>query len=423
VVHSGCGFTIGNLITEEDYYYKTVLNVPAVVYPSEGPILRIGDGDAVGIDTHTVDLRKRAIAKTVLLHYDIFAPLIEKRLESGKDLVQRLKRYSVWKDTPDTLLEEGVEWIIYNSPWNRKRFTNAIALIGVQERLPWYSYEIEQKQKGWIFSQNAIERGLPKKILNSKKAVQPWFKAVQTVEEVPVQKVVDKKPEERECQLLPIPSKWTQFRASSWTKYKVCKSTKTDYILEVLEEVAEKLDRSWNSDEVGSLVIQHISQLWGYNFDELVSLLDMNPDMLNEWNSILHKNRKKGADIVEKDLKGMTLQQWQEFIQQWKPTVNELFLFYAAKLLKVNIFVIYERSKRYGGEKVKRGDVKDLALSSALYSWTEDKRKWNKMPCIFFNKIEPSDYAVLMGEGGRILHLVKDLEPDIRELLEFQSHQ
>jgi len=170
-------------------------------------------------------------------------------------------------------------------------------------------------------------------------------------------------------------------------------------------------------------VIQHISQLWGYNFDELVSLLDMNPDMLNEWNSILHKNRKKGADIVEKDLKGMTLQQWQEFIQQWKATVNELFLFYAAKLLKVNIFVIYERSKRYGGEKVKRGDVKDLALSSALYSWTEDKRKWNKMPCIFFNKIEPSDYAVLMGEGGRILHLVKDLEPDIRELLEFQSNQ
>lgn len=423
VVHSGCGFTIGNLISEDEYYYKTMLSVPAVVYPIEGPILRIGDGDAKEINTYEVDLRKRAIAKTVLLHYDVFAHLLETRQESGKELVQRLKDYSMWKDTSDSLLEEGVEWIVYNSPWNRKQFVNAMALIGVQQRLPWYSYEIQQKQKGWIFSQNAIERGLPEKILRSESTVQPWFKSIQRVEEIPIQKMVDKKTEERDCQWLPIPSKWTQFRASSWPNYRVCKSVKSDYILDVLKEVADKLDRSWNSQEVESLIIQRVSQLWGYNFDELASLIDMNPDILSQWNSILQKNRKKGVDMVEKDFKRMTLQQWQEFIQKWKPSVNELFLFYSAKLLKVNIFVIYERSKKYGGEKVKRGDIKDLALSSSLYTWTEDKQKWDRMPCVFFSKIEPSEYAILVGKGGRILHLVKDLESDIRELLQFHAHQ
>jgi len=423
VVHSGCGFTIGNLIQNEEFYYQTVLVVPAIVYPIEGPLLRIGDGNAQDLDQVRNDSTKRSIAKSVLLHYDTFAHLLETRLETSKELIQGLRRLTLWKDVPEVVLEDGVQWMVYNSPWTRKRFANATALIGTQVRLPWYSAEIQEKQKSWIFSQNAMERGLPEKILNVDKSIQPWFKPIQQVQEVPLQKYTEVSVQEHKCQMVPLPSKWTQFRASSWSKYQVCSSSDPKAILNIFAEVAEKLHRSWNSRESEALIVQHITRLWGYNFVELANILDMDSTMLEEWNRILKKNRKKGAEIVEKDIKSMTLQQWQEFIQQWKPHVNELFLYYAAKLLKVNIFVIYERSKKYGGEKGKRGDVKDLALSSAFYLWTEDKQKWDKMPCIFFNKIEPSNYAVLIGEGGRILHLAKDLESDIRELLEFQSHQ
>lgn len=416
VVHSGAGFTIGSVVKDEEFYYQTVVMTPAIVYPLEGPLIRVGEGDARVIDTSVVDQRRRSIAKSVLLHYDSFASLLEKRMENDKALIQRLKRLVVWKEVPDSVLEEGVQWIVHNAPWTRKRFVAFSALVGSQQRLPWYSYEIQDNKKSWVFSQNAIERGLPDKILNVDKFVQPWFKPIQSVQEIPIQKIGEEV-KERTCSMIALPSKWTQFRASSWSKYKVCFSEEVRYILDVLEEVADKLDRSWNPKEVEGLVIQHVSQLWGYNFKELGSLLDLNGDILEQWNGLLKKNRKTGMELVEKDLRPMTLQQWQEFIQRWKPNVNELFLYYASKLLKVNLFVIYERSKKYGGEKVKRGDVKDLVLSSAVYAWTEDKKKMDKMPFVFFYKKEPIYYALLMGEGGRILHNIADVEPDVRELL------
>lgn len=416
------GLDIGKQIKDEDFYYNTIFTVPSVIYEEEGPWIRVSEEDIHTINTSKVDLRKRAVMKTISLHYDRFASILERKTEHSvqiKELTKLIHTFVQWKDISDAQLTEITEWLAYNSPWTHQRLVTSLALLGTHTRLPWYSNEVIKIKNAWIFSQNAVETGLPM----IKKQIAPAITFITKRIEVKPEKVVEKDESAlfTQCKWEAMPNNWTKFRASSWTQYQMCHPPSVTYINSVFEEMANKINHLWNREEIIAIVKKHVRNLWSYNFEELSILLTEDSEIFKEWNKSLNVNRKKPDDLIEKDLRTMTLAQWNAFISHWTPSVNELYMYYVSKLFKINIFVIYERIKKYGSAQgVKRGDIQYLSLSSALYKCSAD---WKKYPIFFMHKWESNLYGPIIHKSGRLLHYYNALETDIRDLIDIHSQK
>lgn len=422
VVKLKCGLDIGKQIKNEDFYYNTIFTVPLVTYEEEGPWIRVHEEDIHSINTSKVDLRKRAVIKTITLHYDRFASILEHKKEHSlqiKELTDLIHKYVQWKDIPDSQLTEIVEWLAYNSPWTNQKLMTSLALLGTHTRLPWYSNEVKNVKNAWIFSQNAVESGLPM----IKKQIAPSITVIAKKTEIINEKANEKDETElfKQCKWEVMPNNWTKFRASSWTQYQMCHPPNITYINNIFEEMAIKINHVWNNEEIIAIVKKHVRKLWSYNFDELITLLNEDNELFKEWNKQLNVNRKKAEDLVEKNLRTMTLYQWNTFISNWNPSINELYIYYVSKLFKINIFVIYERIRKYGSAQgVKRGDIQYLSLSSAFYNCSAD---WKKYPIFFMHKWEPNLYGPIIHNSGRLLHYYKNLEKDICDLINVHAQK
>lgn len=435
----GFGYSMGVIGTTAGAgvgYINTLLTVPVVATP---PTIVVRGSDELGsferaeskLDTEWVQVQ-RMVGKVLIQHYDsLVAPLLQQK-STRKDRIDILmntfpafpnkrRLRAVFEEMP---FENGKEAMM---TWVR--------LVGYESMFPFFADDAKLVKGEWIFSQRAVDVGLPSEvmipvkknghrprneILDNKAERIPFTKqdVVNVAEVVPdmIKEVaVDKKK---------LPSKWTQIRNYEWSKYYmyVVKRYTRDCCKELIEWIGKQLGIPifW-----GDIQYMKSKYVIGALFDEPSALMLLeDPSFAQEWAMKLGKSMKTPKQIWDRGLSKLTREDavtmWKDIAENGRLWPADIDIFVAAKLMDVTIMVLH-RSK-YGAGAAKRGDIEDLATSSALYTLKYDMTHVRNRPICILYKDTESDHSVYSAitdqKGVFLFSSLFDCPLDIKKLVE-----
>ena len=420
---------------------STLVTIPKTILMKSIPIIKIYDhvlsinnqndkNDKESIKWYNTQL---GIAREILKYYDT---LITPKLLSKT----RTERIGILMNTFPKLPKNIVQVTLEELPLE----------YGKEELSKWISafankqvYEIfisdaifhDKKHKQWIFSQIAIDNGLPDYIIYPPSGPQPKKELNIKITDASqikfdkgknsnlgISREMPSMLSENKITKEELPSKWTLLK-SSWLSFSILHSN--NYSKTLLPELVSwlgksvKIDINWND----ILLMRN-----KYIFDLLkkkigVELLMNDPSLLETWNDHISKKYKTGTLLwdkyISKDVNKAKLE-WVELSKSNKLYPMDLDLYILSKLLDIAIFLIH-RSKNNKKEVAQRGGIEDLFKSSTLFvgskNWKnrpiiilfkENEEKFNTYHGVINSEMKYSDY---------IIPTIAYIQDDIKELI------
>lgn len=301
-----------------------------------------------------------------------------------------------------------------------------IRLLGIEAKTAiFYQTHVRNDKKEWIFSQAAVENGMPWSQLRSRKG------PIAHIEYNPIDQVTEElKPTVAPNTSLPsflkgdrkkLPSKFADIRAYSWRLYRICVPSSTydpSMFSGMISWLSQGIPITW--EEIMFARRQLVATML-MNESTIEPLLD-DTSFIHAWSEHFKKSIKKPTDIWTKHLAPIPLLErravWQDKVAMMVPPMD-IDIYLMAKMLKLNVLLLY-RGKH--GEKAgtKRGDLPDLMTSSTFFT---SSKEWKEDPCIVMYKEKGntmSEYFPIVDENDRFLHPVtKNMPNDVVQLMEY----
>ena len=362
---------------------------------------------------------QNAVAKEILKHYEVLVvPLLK---ENKKKRINTLLH--VWHKLPQADLTK-VQIILEELPLdNKDDIVKYINNIGIDERVRIYLasnvYETS-KNKDWLFSQAAVEEGLPHNVyISNKQFIPSDYNAViakQTSEAVlyndNFKPVSDKKPgliNESTGNFKTLPKKWTK----GWLTFKVLHQNtyKRESLPELFTWIVQKINGttqfiSWEKD-IESIRNTKLQKIYN-SYDASLEMLDIESSLFNAWNVYLNKKYKTAAEMMKSNY-NIIRTEWSKLVQLNNNLIYpmDIDLDTCAQLLNISILVLFRT--KYGTtkeieEQYKRGDIEDLVTSANLFTGGND---YLDRPCIIlYREKEPKvpfiKYSVLLNTNEKV---------------------
>lgn len=371
------------------------------------------------------------IGKTLYKYYDshVNKILLLERSEQINILKNKIIPELLENNIPSKKLQIILEEVPY---WEGKEaILSWMKSIGVEEkeRIYYINYVIPTDKKEWLFSQAAVEKGLPVYNLLPQKGPRPLEEFSPNdvkLSEYNSKKVATNKPSLlNNIEKKSLPVKFSQIKNYSWSSHRICISS--DYNEKHIIEFVDWLFKytgvpiSWaevtysRNRIIGDILVHA----------ETIPILLQDPSFVAAWSEYTKKTYKSGKDLWTRTLQSMKPDErkniWIEHVSKsklLKPCDIDMYMI--SRLFGVNILTIY-RSK-YGGEIKKRGDLEDLATSSTLYYVANE---WKNVPLFIFYKEPNTDtkeivYSIIVNSKDEFVYpITKNIPTDIYLLLEY----
>lgn len=362
---------------------------------------------------------QKAISSELLKYYEtLVVPLLR---ETKKTRINTL--LAQWKKLPKTDLDK-VQVILETLPLESKEnLAQYIRTIGSDAKsLLYLSSEVHDMNKDWVFSQVAVEDGLPHNIYISNKQFIPHDYnpevAKQTSDMVKVTHVKETSPKIPSLinvttgSLKSLPKKWTK----GWLHFKVLHQSIKSYTRESLPELFNWIYETiygrapfytWTKD-IESIRNHKLQKIYN-SAKNAEEILDIDSSLFHAWNIYLGKKYKTPSDMVKSSY-NIIKTDWLKVVQLHNDLVYPMDtdLDTCAQMLNISILVLFRT--KYGTtkdieEQYKRGDIEDLVTSANLF--TGGTNDYLERPCIIlYREKEPKvpfiTYSVLVNVSDKV---------------------
>jgi hypothetical protein len=436
----GFGFTTGVAQHIGDagaqFYTATILTIPGVLVPPT--IVVRGNDDLADFDRAEKRTEQewmqlqRMIGKLIVQHYDSLVVPILRASSVRKERVSVLM--NTFPSFPDKRkLRAAIEEIPFES--GKENIIRWMGLIGYDDKFPFSDDSIHSMKTEWMFSQRAVDNGLPSELVSPVKkngyrpqkeigAAQnaPYEKRREGVDgtalpHMLVESAVDKKK---------LPSKWTQIKNYEWAKYHmyVVRDYKREHVRELLEWIARKIGAPifW-----GDIQYRKANYVTAALMDEpSMTVILEDPSIAHEWAARFGRANLKTPKLLwdrgfaksnRDELKTM----WDAIMRSGGLWAGDLDFFVAAKLMDISIMILHR--SRYGVKEAKRGELGDLATSSSLYTLKYSMSHVRSRPICILYKDTETDHAVYSAITDQkevfLFSSLFDCPEDIKKLIEF----
>jgi hypothetical protein len=414
------------------------------------PVIRTRVNDS--IYTNLLELTKidkkwyqlqNAIGNTLLTNYNtLVEPLLTKSVKR-KDRIRILM--NTFPSIPDKV---KVQHILEDIPleYGKDALIHWLRTIGLEKRSRIYVsnfVENGNNKKEWIFSQAAVEHGLPYDVIKPADSIHPNEKfannriieydnnkrvSLSTNLSLPLPNILQKSLHS----VQQLPSKWNQIKNYSWNKFVWYKISTDLYSQRSIPELFEWISTNTHipflwTDVVSIRNKMIIGFLQNKNKELMIKLFE-DPALLKVWLLTLNKKYKDGSDMWNNKLNTYNSR---ELVALWKDVLTshsdkmwpmELDFKIVVTLMNISILIIYRSKYGEGVVTEKRGNIEDLYISSTFYHGSE--KDLRKRPCIIFYKVLEKDKVVfspiIHTTNDVFIHKTVDSMPeDIQELLEY----
>lgn len=374
---------------------------------------------------------QRMIGKMFLQHYDtLVAPTVRhgvKRADRIRILSNTFPAFPDKKRLAIALEEMPLEY-------GKDALADWIRLIGYDYKYPFFQDGVRSDKGDWVFSQRAVEIGLPDTvgvpvkdngarptIAPSEAQKKPFSlnsaKSAMGTPDMLNATMVDKRK---------LPSKWTQIRSYDWSKFDVLYMKNGSYSEQSVQELIE-----WIAHMVKEPIVWGDVKLLKYKYvnDALMDKPSMllileDPSMTQQWAQQFGKSLRQPKQLWDRGFAQSDRQKlasaWDAIMNSGKLWPGDIDFFAAASLIDVSIIILH-RSK-YGAAVTRRGDIEDLVASSTLYTRKYDFNEIQKRPiCIFYKDVEKERaiYSALTDQNGVFLFSsLFDCPTDIQKLVD-----
>lgn len=448
----GFGFHFGTVVSGESSY---ILDAKMTIPPAPSTILPVirtvgGIHDEMFASWKEQDRMSTKwrqwqllVAKIMVTYYDtLVQPLLSRKRDAqistllntfpdiSKKEANRVKLQQVLEEMPYADGKEALERWMRSIQYHHRH-------------LPYMNASLQYRNKDVLFSQAAVDVGIPwmKLIPSSMSIAKDVANPVETLTTNGVDPRSRSKRERSEklpCmvekeknQESPLP---TKFKGYSFAKFKVWRRTGDcdhekalhDFIQWLMRKDGQAVGGHFTSlDDIAYIKTVTVAKL--LKDEESAKVLAEDPSYLLAWGQVMKKKYKKPVELWSRSLHELSYENrraiWLENVAtssllKW----NDLDWYTLSQLLGINVFMIH-RAKHGGteqaGEKYARGNIADLFLSSYFLTGGD---QWASLPCVFLYKEYTdtrTDYHVIVNEQDVVIHPVtKKLPKDILELME-----
>jgi len=365
------------------------------------------------------DQLQKYVSSELLKYYEtLVVPLLR---ETKKTRINSLLK--IWKKLPEYDLDK-VQVILETLPLDSKEdLVNYIRTIGSDTKsLLYLSSEVHDVNKDWVFSQVAVEDGLPHSIYISNKQFIPndynpeITKHTSDMVIVKNEKAVTSKIptliDITNGSLKSLPKKWTK----GWLHFKVLHQSDKSYKRESIPELLNWIYKTINGREPFYTWSKDIEIIRNSKLQKIYNsakgaeeILDIDSSLFHAWNIYLGKKYKTPSDMVKSSY-SIIESDWQKFINIHNDLLYpmDIDLDTCAKMLNISILILFRT--KYGTtkdveEQYKRGDIEDLVTSANLF--TGGGSDYLERPCIIlYREKEPKvpfiKYSVLVNVSDKV---------------------
>ena len=362
---------------------------------------------------------QKYVSSDLLKYYEtLVVPLLR---ETKKTRINTLLLQ--WKKLPKHELDK-IQVILETLPLESKEnLVDYIRTIGSDANLLLYlSSEVHDVNKDWVFSQVAVEDGLPHNIYMSNKQFIPHDYnpeiAKQTSDMVVVTNTKDSSPKIPTLidittgSLKTLPKKWTK----GWLHFKVLHQSINSYKRESIPELFNWIYITINGREPFYTWSKDIETIRNSKLQKIYNskegaekILDKDSSLFHVWNIYLGKKYKTPNDMVKASY-GIITTDWLKLVKLHNNLIYPMDtdLNTCAQMLNISILVLFRT--KYGTtkdieEQYKRGDIEDLVTSANLF--TGGGRDYLERPCIIlYREKEPKvpfiTYSVLVNVSDKV---------------------
>jgi hypothetical protein len=303
----------------------------------------------------------------------------------------------------------------------------------------YYKYDflnplIKHDKKQFSFSQIALKNGIPQELLIYHEST-PYnnFNISSHVQQQNfnfdtkiVKEDIGKLPELFKGEFEDLTSKWTMHKKSKWYYMKIIGVSKyvDDYFKNFFEWFANILGNKTSYNELKEISINKLKKI--RNDEELLKMALEDSSLFNAFCASTGKKYKTVNmywDKVYEELENKERMTVINKVVKIGFTTNDLFILSMSEILNINILTIHRAKYGKTTDKVVRGDVEDLLLSSSFY---QAPNNYINRPILFFNKNDDgitTSYELIIDStipiGFKSLYMkLSDLPIDIKYLID-----
>jgi hypothetical protein len=451
------GFVLhsGNILLDEESLAnrEDVLNGQLIIESLNGtilPFIRTRINDAIYKNTFEIKANDKkwhelqhAVGNTLLKSYEtLVEPLFNGKL-NRKERIRIL--LNTFRKIPD---KDKIQTILEEIPleYGKDALVRWIRSIGLEKRSRIYTSAFVQNdkvKKEWVFSQAAVEHGLPIDVIKPVVSIHPNEKFANN-RVVEYQKDQSRTSEDNSIalplmlqktanEMQTLPSKWVQMKNYSWNQYNWYRMTDAvSYTRESIPQLFEWIANNIHTTLIWTDVLSIrnkmiIGFIQNKETDIMLKLLE-DPSFFKAWAQLFKRKYKDGADIWKNKLATLNTNEkiaaWKEVLTKHSAIIwpMDLDLKIVSMLMNISILVIYRGKYGEGVGTGKRGNVEDLFISSTFYHG--DEKDWQKRPCIIFyrsiDKEKVTFSPIIHTESDTFIHpSVSSMPKDIQQLLEY----
>ena len=263
----------------------------------------------------------------------------------------------------------------------------------------YYKYDflsplIKHDKKQFTFSQIALKNGIPQELLiyhestpynnfNINKFQQQTFNFDTKI----VKEDIGSLPELFKGEFEDLTSKWTMHKKSKWYYMKIIavNNYKDAYFKKFFEWFAKILGNKTTYDELKEISINKLIKV--KNDEEALKMCLEDSSLFSAFCAATGKKYKTVNMYWDKVYDELSNKERMEVIKKVIKigfTTNDLFITSMSEILNINILTIHRAKYGKTTEKIVRGDVEDLILSSTFYKAPTEN--YLNRPILFFNK-------------------------------------
>lgn len=429
---NGFGVHAGEIVTTTTYnnvpLYETLVTVPpSLTYPTIRTEAKTHTGFKEK-DKQWYQIRMM-IGKTLLNHYET----LTKELQS----MPRSKWVPVLMNTfPMIKDKKFLQAVIEEVPMKHGKdaIANWLRRASYPLRYPFLDLSVHKKNKQYIFSQVAVEHGLPRDVLTPSKGSRP-SEGLEPVkqQERPLSQsqttfaIAMALPSLFKTSLESLPSKWTQIKNYQWAKFKmgVIAPYTRDSAWELFTWVAAQLQVTLNRDDLEMMRNKKVTNALK-NADLMAVFLE-DPSMLHEWNAAVGKKYVDGKQLLQKVFVPQIqkanisplVDYWRMILDKKQLWFSDLDIYMFVNSVPCNVIVLHRSP--YGTGSKKRGDIEDLAVSSTFFTREYTMSYVQTKPIIILYKTlhdTHAQYSPIVDEAGMFLFKTILQSPkDVQELV------
>ena len=303
----------------------------------------------------------------------------------------------------------------------------------------YYKYDflnplIKHDKKQFLFSQIALKNGIPQELLIYHEST-PYnnFNISSQVQQQNfnfdtkiVKEDIGNLPQLFKGEFEDLTSKWIMHKKSKWYYMKIIAISKyvDDYFKQFFEWFANILGNKTSYNELKEISINKLKKI--RNDEELLKIVLEDSSLFNAFCASTGKKYKTVNmywDKVYGELENKERMIIINKVVKIGFTTNDLFILSMSEILNINIITIHRAKYGKTGDKVVRGDVEDLLLSSTFY---KAPTNYINRPILFFNKNDDgitTSYELIVDStipiGFKSLYMkLSDLPIDIKYLID-----